>query len=153
MFALARLSQARHRPEKTAPLAVAAPARMPSPNLFDQRHQSMEQERNFWEAARALARQGLESVLAVPAPSNRQPSVPPSLKVQGGWWRNWRVRRRFHRLWQLAYGTKPVRISSRQLSRLDQEIENMKAVLARSNFAPAPPPIQHPVRETKADSS
>jgi len=157
MFALARLSQARHRPEKTAPLAVAAPARMPSPNLFDQRHQSMEQERNFWEAARALARQGLESVLAVPAPSNRQPSelgpMPPSLKVQGGWWCNWRVRRRFHRLWQLAYGTEPVRISARQLSRLGPEIENMKAVLARSNFPPDPPPIQRPVRETKADSS
>src|SRR5260370_3256904 len=84
MFALARLSQARHRPEKTAPLALAAPPRMPSPNLFDQRHQSLEQERNFWEAARALARQGLESVLAVPAPSNRRPSqpgpMPPCLK-------------------------------------------------------------------------
>jgi hypothetical protein len=153
MFALARLSQARHRPEKTVP----APAGMPFSNLFAQRHQSMKQEGNYWESARALARQGLESALGVPAQSNRQPSdggaSPPSVKVQGGWWRTWRVRRRFHRLWGLAYGTEPVRISLRQLSRLGREIENMKAVLARSNFPPAPHPIQHPVRETKADSS
>jgi hypothetical protein len=142
MFALARLSQARHRPEKVVPLAIAAPARTRPPNLLDQRHQSMEREGNFWEAARALARQGLESAFGVPLHSNHQPPEPaadlPSLKVQGSWWRNWRVRRRLHRLWQLAYGTEPVRISSRQLKRLDAEIENMKAVLAQSSLTPGP---------------
>jgi hypothetical protein len=134
-FGLARLSQARHRPEKAAPLAVSGlgPTR-PTPSLFEQRHQSMVQEGNFWEAARALARQGFESVLGAQFQADRQPSVSAVLAllgVQGSWWGKWRLRRRFNRLWQLAYGVEPIRISSRQLTRLGSEIELMKAALAR----------------------
>ena len=98
LFALAQLSQARHRQEKVAPLSISTQTRTPPPSLVDQRHQSMEQERNFWEAARALARQGLESALAVSGQGSPQSleagASLPTLNVQGGWWRNWRLRRR-----------------------------------------------------------
>jgi hypothetical protein len=133
MVALARISQARHRPDRAAPLPAPAPARLPPPNLRDQRHQSMEQDGNYWEAARALARRGIESALGASAQST--PSLA-SLGLQGGWWRNWRQRRRLDRLWQLAYGTEPVWVSSRQLARLSEEIEKMKAVRALSNLRP-----------------
>jgi hypothetical protein len=135
MVAFARLSQARHRLEKAAPLAVSALAQAAPATLFEQRHRSMEQDRNFWEAARALARQGIESALGVPFQAQQQASevaVAELPALQGSWWRKWRLRRRFNRLWQLAYGTEPVRISPQQLKRLRSQIEGMKTGLARN---------------------
>lgn len=135
LFALARLSQARHRPQQVAALASSTRPQTPPPSLLDLRHRSMTEAGNYWEAARALARQGLDSILGVSVPGSPPPEAGsswPSLKVQGGWWRNWRLRRRIQRLWQLAYGTEPVRITSRQLKHLGPEIEYLKVVLARS---------------------
>jgi len=126
LFALARLSQARHRPDK-APASSTSEAVLPA-TLVDQRHQTMEQEGDFWEAGRALARQGLESIFGTVAAEQ-----PPPLAVQAGWWQKWKAHRQVRRLRRLAYGTEPIRISSRQLRRLGQEIESLKALLARSD--------------------
>jgi hypothetical protein len=132
-LALARLSQARQRQEKAQPLAASAPESTASASgLYEQRHQALVREGNFWEAARALARQGFESALDSPAQGDGQASASAALArlgVQGRGWGKWRFRRRFNQLWQLAYGTEPVRISSRQFRRLDREIERMKAAL------------------------
>lgn len=130
---LARLSQARYRREKSAPLTVPSVARAPSgSSLFEQRQQSMVHQGNFWEAARALARQGFESALGPQFQAERQmPEAAASLlplDAQRSWWRNWRLRRRVNRLWRLAYGAEPLRISSRRLRRLGPEIEWLKAL-------------------------
>jgi hypothetical protein len=134
-FGLARLSQARHRHEKTVDLAAARPGPTPpAPGLFEQRQQSMVREGNFWEAARALARQGFESIFGAQFQADGQMSASAALArlgVHESGWREWRIRRRFNRLWQLAYGTEPVRVSSRQLRRLGWDIERLKAALAR----------------------
>src|SRR5207245_1156304 len=133
-FALARLSQARHRYEKAQVPAPSAPEPTSSTSsLYEQRHQSLVREGNFWETARALARQGFESVFGAQPEGDGQTSASAALArlgVQGSGWRQWRFRRRFNRLWQLAYGTEPVRISSQQLRRLGAEIERMRAALA-----------------------
>jgi hypothetical protein len=142
---LARLTQARHRHEKVTPLPEAGSARtLAPPSLFEERNRSMLRNGNLWEAARALARQAFETALGSPFQAQRQASTaPPSLRLPGSWWRNWRWRRRIHRLWQLAYGTRPVRISSRRLRRLGGEIETLKTLLNHYGQAPGPGPPAH----------
>jgi hypothetical protein len=137
VFGLSRLTQARHRREKVSLPADSDPGQRPAAtSLLEQRHQAMLRDRNLWESAQALARQGLESVLGpqvrahLPQPAGGTPPLLPSW-TNGSWWRTWRLRRRFHRLWRLAYGTEPVRISSRQLRRLGREIEQLNALLPR----------------------
>jgi hypothetical protein len=133
-FGLARLSQARHRHEKAQVIPASSAGPPPrTPSLFEQRHQSMVQEGNYWEAARARTRQGFESVFGAQFQADRQMSASAALALlgmHGSGWRKWRFRRRFNRLWRLAYGMEPVRISSRQLRRLGPEIERLRAALA-----------------------
>jgi hypothetical protein len=141
LFGLARLSQSRYRPEKIPLPAGSDLGRMPAAaSLFEQRRQAMLRERNLWESARALAQQGLESALGPQLRANSPPSMDAALPLElgergGSWWRRWRLRRRFNRLWQLAYGAEPVRVSPRQLRRLHREIEQMKTAFARSSPA------------------
>jgi hypothetical protein len=136
LLGLTRLSQARYRKEKIAPLPASGGAPGPGPtNLFEQRQQAMVEEGNLWEAARALARQAVESALgerrrvSTPVLAALTQPRPPALALRGSWLRKWRIRRRFKRLWQLAYGTEPVRISPRRLRRLNQEIEEINTNL------------------------
>src|SRR5262249_32528337 len=131
---LARLTQVRQRREKAAQLAAAPGGLASGLTLFEERHQSMLQNHNVWEAARALARQAFEST---PGPT---PAVVPTFRLPVSRWRNWRLRRRINRLWQLAYGAQPVRLSARQLKRLGPEVDNMKALLPRL----VPPTGPHP---------
>jgi hypothetical protein len=135
LLGLTRLSQVRHRKEKGAPAVASGAAPPPrAPSLFEQRQQAMVQEGNFWEAARALARQAIESALGSPVQLQEHlagagPGSPPVLALRGNWWHQWRFRRRFKRLWQLAYGSDPVPISSRQLQRLNREIADWNSFL------------------------
>jgi hypothetical protein len=137
LLGLTRLSQARNRKEDAAPPAASGGTPVPrARSLFEQRQQAMVREGNFWEPARALARQGIESALGSRFQIQQHLSAaasgsPPALSLQGNWWRRWRFRRRFQRLWRLAYGSEPVRISSRRLRRLGREIENLNTALIR----------------------
>jgi hypothetical protein len=138
LLGLTRLSQARHRKEKGPPLAASgvAPA-TGALSLFEQRQQALVQEGNYWETARALARQGIESALGSPGATTESPSA---LALRGNWWRKWRYRRRLKRLWRLAYGTEPVRVSSQRLRQLGREIEDLKTALHRVDLSQRRPP-------------
>jgi hypothetical protein len=137
IFGLSRLTQARHRREKVSlPADAELGPMLAAGSLLEQRHQAMLRESNHWESARALARRGVEALLgpqfraSLSPPPPDAPPLPPSW-ANGSGWRMWRLRRRFNRLWRLAYGAEPVRVTSRQLKSLGREIEQLKAVRAR----------------------
>ncbi len=127
VYGLSRLSQDRHRLEPGVPLLSAGLAQEEAPaSVLKQRYGAMAQEGNFWEAARALARQGWETTLS----SQPTAAVPPRLRLRGAWWSRWRLRRIVYQLWQVAYGTEPVRISSRRLARLSADLKTVQLALS-----------------------
>jgi hypothetical protein len=126
LYGLTRLWRARHRREARVPLVATAVAEhAPHLPVIAQRQRAMLQEGNLWEAGRELAWQCFEEA-GLPA----EAAGPPRVEVTGPWLRRWRLRRLVGRLWQLARGAKPVRISLRQFSRLVAEVEEVKAALA-----------------------
>lgn len=145
LFGLARLSQARHRQEKGVPPPLSGLERTPSASsLVEQRHQALIREGNYWETARGLARQFFESALEARAPVDSQrahdsPATLPPLPVRGGWWQRWRAYYQMKRLWRLAHGREPVRISFRRLRRLAAEVEKLQAMLVRDKTPQSPP--------------
>jgi hypothetical protein len=143
IFGLARLTQARQRHDKALMLARSSLEKTPPAiSLIEQRNQSLLQEGNYWESARALARQALDAVLGPQQVAAGAAAKPPPLPIRGRW-RHWKLRRRIDRLWRLAYGAEPFRISSRQLKRLALEIETLKTLLARLGLPRGPSPTQH----------
>jgi hypothetical protein len=133
-YGLTRLSQARYREEPGIPSLASALAQTALPgDTPDARHQALVEGGDFWEAGRAMARHVLDSA---PGPRSGGPRAGdprpsrPAVRAEGGWWNRWKLRRQAYALWQLAYRTEPVRISSRRLARLRAELEAFKAALA-----------------------
>jgi hypothetical protein len=135
-YGFLRLGHARQRNEPGSPLLTKALAQSaPAAGLVEQRHQAMLQEGNLWEAARALARQVFEPALGHPsgpvagAPANA--IMTPRVEAPGGWWQRWRVGREVRKLWELAYGPVPVRVSPRQFRRLKARLDTIQSALAQ----------------------
>jgi hypothetical protein len=128
VYGLYRLAGARHRVDAGAPLLEALLARQPAArSLMEQRHQALLGRGNLWEPARALARQGFEAAGLAPAAGR---SVPPRVVATGGWWRRRARSRALRRLWQLAYGDRPVPVSRAEFARLPRRVEEVRAALA-----------------------
>jgi hypothetical protein len=127
LYAFVRLGTFRHRPDATGPALGALLRRQaPAGAVMEQRHDALLRDGNVWEAARELARHLLASAGA----SLDAGSLLPALAVRGGWWRRWRVRRLWARLWQLARSARPVRVSPRRFARLTVEVEFLRTALA-----------------------
>jgi hypothetical protein len=123
------LTRGRHRAEPAVlPLARAVALHVPTAPLLEQRHQALLRGGNVWEAARGLARQWFAAAGATPGQG------PPRVAVEGGWWERWALRRRVLRLWRLAYGPRPVRVSLRALRRLLGELEELSVSLANGSL-------------------
>jgi hypothetical protein len=123
------LTRGRHRAEPAVlPLARAAALHVPTAPLLEQRHQALLRGGNVWEAARGVARQWFA---AAGAPAGE---AVPHVVVEGGWWERWVMRRRVRRLWRLAYGPRPVRVSLRALRRLVGELEELSVALANGSL-------------------
>jgi hypothetical protein len=134
-FGMSRLMRARHRIEVGTPLLENALARLtPSEALVEQRRQAMLQSGNLWESARARARQCFESVLDISSAAGgrllgRTPPAP-RIRLLAGWWQSRRLQHQWDRLWQLAFGRTPTRVSPRQWEQLLREIDDVEAGLA-----------------------
>jgi hypothetical protein len=141
LYGLSRLSQARHRLETGVPLLANELAGTGGAvPVLDQRHQTLLRNGNFWETARALARQGFETTLGPPlwakdGPARGPEAKLPPLHVQGNWRRRWMLRRRVARLWRLAYRDTPVWITARQLRRLEAQVDEVQSALADGRLA------------------
>lgn len=119
------LTRGRHRAEPgVLPLARAVAQHVPTAPLLEQRHRALVRGGNVWEAARGVARQWFA---AAGAPAGE---AEPRVVVEGGWWERWVMRRRVRRLWRLAYGPRPVRVSLRALRRLFGELEELSVAQA-----------------------
>jgi hypothetical protein len=121
LYGFVRLGTFRHRPDAAGPsLGSLLRRQAPAGAVMEQRHDALLRDGNLWEAARDVARQLFASAGA----------GPPALAVCGPWWRRWRVRRRWARLWRLAREGRPVRVSPRDFARLAAQAQALRAALA-----------------------
>jgi hypothetical protein len=121
---------ARHRVDAAVPmLAQAVTQHEPKASLLEQRRRALLRSGNVWETVHQLARQQFESA-GIPLTG----SSPPRLTTEGSWWQRWRVRRRVARLWQLARGETPARISPPALRRWMRDLEELKTILANGTI-------------------
>jgi hypothetical protein len=137
-YGLYRLERGRLRREAPGDVGLAL-LTAPAADLVGQRHGAMRRQGNLWEAARALARQGLETATEIraPGPDGEPPPCPP-FAVAGPWWRRWRLRRWVRQFWQLAYSTAPRPVSPRQFARMTRHMEQVTAALAEGSLRLAP---------------
>jgi hypothetical protein len=131
VYAVYRLGvRARYRLDIAVPLLAHEVNRhRPAASLVEQRYRAVQKGGNLYETAHGVARQWLASL-----PLTATGPTVPHLAVQGGWWRRLAVRRRFGRLWRLAHGTSPTRVTPRGLRRLLRELDEMKAALANGTI-------------------
>jgi hypothetical protein len=145
LYGLSRLSQARYRPEPGVPTVPAAPA--PAGTLLEQRQHALLGSGNLWEAARFVARQGVEALAGAPADAGARLPV---VRVGGDWRMRWRMRRKVYRLWRLAYDARPVWITRRRFRRLEEDLEAVHAAAAEGMLEIQPP---EPVAVTGSDAT
>jgi hypothetical protein len=131
---LSRLSLKRHRSEPNLPLlATGLVAQQAHAPALAQRHEAMKQAGSYYEPARALARQFFEAAgdfdFAAPGADEDGATVP-DFQVAGTFWQRWLVRGRLRRLWRLAQGDEPMRVSRRRLLRLARNIDGLSGELA-----------------------
>src|SRR5262249_5761742 len=149
VFGLFRIMKGRHRVEVDAPLLAARLAKLvPAVGLMEQRRQAMLQEGNLWEEARTLARQCFAPLAETRQGDketrrqrDKETDIVPSFSWSPGllvswsadlsWWQRWSWRRRVSRLWELAHGDRPVRISPQRFSQLTAEVEDVRAALTQ----------------------
>jgi hypothetical protein len=129
-----RLNQNRHRIQRQEPLlAMCLAGQGLRRNLVDRRNEEMLRQNNYWEAAHQLARQWFASILE---PTTHAGSVdqrfatPPRITARGTWWRRRRMRTQVLRLWRVAAGRTPEKVSAAALARLEEELRVVRAALA-----------------------
>jgi hypothetical protein len=129
LYGILRLLRARQRIEPHVPLLAPTVTQLaPKSPLVEQRHRAMLREGNLWEAARDLARQ------CFPAETPVAPLARPRIHVQAHWWQRRALRRQIERLWQVAHGDRPERISAYEFSCLAVQVEDLQAAHARGKW-------------------
>jgi hypothetical protein len=119
-----RLLKARYRFDTKVPLvANNLASTLPREPLVTQRHEGMVQAGNFWEAARALARQCFATYADRCA---IHPPVKPRVTIAGGWSQRRALAKLIDKLWTLAYGSAPARISKREFLNVADEVDEVK---------------------------
>jgi hypothetical protein len=124
----------RFRLEPALPLAARSLELMsPTVPVLRQRRDALLGARNFWEAARALARECLAGLGVASGAS------PPPFAAAGGWRERRRLQGHVRRLWELAHGLYPVAVSAGELKRLRAAAEEVRAAAAAGRlwFGPA----------------
>jgi hypothetical protein len=132
VYGLWRFSKARHRIERQEPLLAACLARQGGTGtLVRQRNEAMLRQDNYWEPAHQLARQWFASIPGFDEAGYGGPwRMAPSITVRGGWWRGRILTGQVQRLWQLAAGELPERISAVHYRRLQEELRLVQTALA-----------------------
>jgi hypothetical protein len=129
LYGASRLMRARYRHEPAVPLVAAGPLALADGDLpvMTQRYRDVVCGGNLWEAARALARSSFDAPAAVmPGHAAKAPPV----AVAGGWRQRRTLGRQVRRLWELAYGQRPVPIAPAQFARVAAVVQTVRAALA-----------------------
>ena len=113
----------RFRHDTTVPLLTATVAKhLPDEPLVQQRQRAMRSGGNLWEPASVLARRWFGK-LGLDATAIESPAF----AATGGWWQRRRLVGQLRRIWRLAAGRSPVRITQPELWRLQRELDELKA--------------------------
>jgi hypothetical protein len=125
------LWRTRYRPEFAVPsLSQALRAHEPKMSLLEQRRRALLRLGNVWEMGHRLARECFESA-GVALTSASPPRV---LLAQGSRWQRWCINRRVARLWRLARGDAPARLSPTALKHRLRELEELQTALANGTI-------------------
>lgn len=134
-----RLLRARHRIAATEPLlALCLAEQAPGRPLLARRHEDMRRQDNHWESAHQMARQLFETLPRPAGSGDAWPQEAP-LKFQGGWWQRRQRRQQVERLWRLALGQAPERITTRDFQRLQDDLRQVRTALANGTVTAASP--------------
>jgi hypothetical protein len=141
VYCFYRLAKASYHLEPHVPLVNSGVAQLIPPGaMVSQRHRTLIQSDNFWEAARDVARELFSAIVPVHSseprykggifrPDSAKVFSPPILTIKGGGFQSRRKQRKINNLWRLAYGARPRRISRRQFVHLVSQVEEIKTAL------------------------
>jgi len=113
----------------TPPLGRMVQKQDPIDTLVEQRKQGMFQVRNLWEVARQVVRQSFESAGVTAKTGDPLPPLVINLR----WWRRRTVRRKVARLWAIAFGAKPVKVSPTQWPELLVHLKELQSALSNGS--------------------
>jgi hypothetical protein len=126
-LAALQLGRARHRIDLQLPLSSPELWQAPASTLPAQRQQALVQAGNFWEPARALARQFFETAAGRRpeswATANRRP--PHITVAEPG--RRRRIAKEIRLLWRLAASASPYRVTAADFQRLVAILPTLRA--------------------------
>lgn len=129
IWGLWRIMKNRHRFDRNEPVLAACLAdHGPLGTLADWRNESLVRQNNCWEVAHQQARQCFASLL------EERGGSPPQVVVTGGWWQRWRMKRTVLRLWRLASGRYPERVTAAGLRRIEGELRAVRTALANGTL-------------------
>jgi hypothetical protein len=142
LYGARRLVRARHRIETAVPLTASGQLAAGDRDLpvMTQRYRDVVWAGNLWEAARALARSCFDPATDG-LPGRPAPALP--VAVAGGWRQRWTLARQVRRVWELAYGPRPVPVSPSQFARLGAVVQSVRAALADGTLRFPGPPAAH----------
>jgi hypothetical protein len=143
------VARSRHRIDLAAPLLDTMLRRPGAARTqMEQRYRAMLHKGNLWEPARAVVRQSFEAAGSPAGGEGQGKSPAPQIHVSGGWWRRRRLERLVRRLWETAYGEKPVPVSARDFTRLAADLDEVQAALAAGTLRLEFPGAAAPQRPT-----
>lgn len=136
---LVGIERLRYRQEARVPfLAFDKP--MSQESMTQKRSRALLYHGNFWEPARALAREFFENASLVPLCEGQvknEAAVPfrarPKVKAESGLWERWAYSRSIKRFWWLATSSTPTRVSRRQFAQLLAELQILKRAISEGH--------------------
>jgi hypothetical protein len=133
VYGFYRLTQARQRLDGAEPrLAACLAAPGNTPTLIERRNQHLSRQNNYWETAHQLARQCFDSlIIGDERTGGRRPArgAAPHINIRAGWWRRRALKRQAVRLWRLASGQVPEKVTAEDFRRLQEELREVRSAL------------------------
>ena len=122
--------RSRYRPETGMPrLERVLHQHAPGGAVLDLREEALLASGNLWEAAHEVARECFTSAGFAPGEV-----AAPRVEAIGGWWARQRAARRVARLWRLAIGSVPSRVSAFAWRRVLRDADEMRAAMGRGEL-------------------
>jgi Domain of unknown function (DUF4350) len=119
---LLRLWSARTGPDPAAQLTAQAAPLIPRGSAVRQRHAAQLEQGNLYELARQRVRDQFQFLDDIDWNGAKRP---PNVVVEWHVPDRRRLRKRVERLWQIGYGSKPVRVPRREWDSFDADLDNV----------------------------
>jgi len=122
-YGLIRLWKARTRVDSLIPVTRGFPVeKLKKRNSLETRQDSMFDRDNLYPSASAFVRERYAEMGLIPNAKGK----PPRWKLTGSYFQNRRIRQKLWKLWQVAYGAKPITITSARWLKMASELEQLE---------------------------